>query len=410
MKTSKRNIFYWCLYDFANSFVFIVFLLYFSKWMVLEKGLSGFWYNGTFILGSIGLIFFAPWLGSKADSLNRERRYLAASTVGCFLFYSLAALVGIYNLNILAAALFFGLGNFFYQLSFVFYNSALNNLATPENHGKISGLGYFANYLGQVVAVLMALPLVSGAVSLGTVPILAPLMPSIIIFMLLSLPLIFKKEIFERKNLETEERPKQLALLKTAIALPGVLYFMLSFFFFSDSITTILNNFSIYTSAVFRVSDSELGILTLLIIVAAGLGSFLWGLASDRWGARKTLVLNLATWIAVIPLAASAINYQFYFAVSFLAGLSIGGVWPVSRQLLIQLVPERILNYAFGIYAISERAATFAGPLVWSIVLGVRGYRWAMFSMVFFQIIAVIFISKIRSSRQFPRQKSLSYL
>ncbi len=63
---TKKNIIIWSLYDFANSFVFITFLIYFSKWLVVNNGFPDFWYNATFIIGSIGLVFLAPWLGSKA--------------------------------------------------------------------------------------------------------------------------------------------------------------------------------------------------------------------------------------------------------------------------------------------------------------------------------------------------------
>ena len=40
------------------------------------------------------------------------------------------------------------LGNFFYQLSFIFYNPLLNNISRPETQGRVSGIGFLANYLG----------------------------------------------------------------------------------------------------------------------------------------------------------------------------------------------------------------------------------------------------------------------
>ena len=129
---NKKNIFVWSLYDFANSFVFITFLLYFSKWMVVNRGLSDWWYNATFILGSIGLVFLAPYFGSRADTHNNGRKYLIWSTLGCFVFYSLAIISAISGMSIFLSALAFGLGNFFYQLSFIFYNPLLNNISRPE--------------------------------------------------------------------------------------------------------------------------------------------------------------------------------------------------------------------------------------------------------------------------------------
>ena len=47
---SKKNIFFWTLYDFANSIVAIVFFLYFSQWLVVDKGVPDFWYNMIFTI------------------------------------------------------------------------------------------------------------------------------------------------------------------------------------------------------------------------------------------------------------------------------------------------------------------------------------------------------------------------
>lgn len=394
----KKNIFVWSLYDFANSFVFITFLIYFSKWIVVNQGLSDWWYNATFILGSIGLIFCAPWLGSKADKLKNGRKYLIYSTVWCFIFYALAIISAVSALNIFWSALFFGLGNFFYQLSFVFYNPLLSNISSHENRGKISGLGFLASYAGQICGILLALPFILGKISWGIDPLIAGLIPSTVMFIVLSLPLLLNKNIFVSAS-ETAGVSK-LDSFKTMIALPGVLLFLVAFFLFNDAITTIVNNFSIFTASVFKVADSQISTLTLLVIVCAGIGALFWGWMADKLGARKTLTLNLITWIVVIPVMAWAGSYSFYFIFSLIAGLSIGGTLSTSRLVLIELVPENLLNSGFGIYAISERAATIVGPLAWSMILAVGGYRWAMFGMVAFQIVAVILMARVRSKRE----------
>ena len=393
---SKKNIFIWSLYDFGNSFVFITFTLYFSKWLVVDRGLSDLWYNATFILGSIGLLIFGPWLGSRADMYNRERRYLTLSTIGCFIFYVFAIISAVLNFNIYFSALFFGLGNFFYQLSFVFYTPLLDNISTSENKGRISGIGFLGNYLGQIVGIATALPLISGQISLGVPFLIAPLIPSTIFFILLSMPLMLKKEIYEKPNHSPNPAMGQIGLIRSTFVIPGVLFFMLSYFLFSDAILTMTNNFSIYTSNIFIVNDTDLSILTLFIIISAGLGALLWGFASDKMGSKRALLYNLAAWIIIIPAVAWIMNYSLFFVFGILAGVFIGGTFAVSRQLLIELVPKNMLNYIFGIYTVFERAATILGPAVWVVILGIGGYRWAMFSMVFFQVFAFWFLYKIK--------------
>lgn len=392
----KKRVFVWGLYDFANSFVFISFLLYFSKWIVVNKGLSDFWYNATFILGSVGLLFFAPYLGSKADRLNKGRKYLSLSTWGCFIFYALATALAIIGANIFLIAFCFGLGNFFYQLSFVFYNPLLDKISRPDNRGKISGIGFSANYLGQIGGALVSLPFVSGSISLGVDALIAPLIPTSVIFILLSMPLLLNRGIFESETTVSKEAPSQIGLLREALALPGVSYFMLAFFLAADALTTLLNNFSIVISSLFTVSNKDISILTLFIIISAGVGASVWGYISDKLGSRKTLIWNLFLYVPTISVLSFAPNFKIYALFAVITGLCLGGTWTVSRRMLIELVPQRILNYSFGIYAISERASTFVGPLVWSVVLAMGGnYHYAMFSMVIFQAVSVVLISRV---------------
>src|SRR3989338_8584659 len=83
---NKKNIFFWTLYDFANSIFVIVFFLYFSQWLVIDKGVSDFWFNMIFTIVSIMFLFTAPILGSMADKNGKQQDYLNWITVLCFLF------------------------------------------------------------------------------------------------------------------------------------------------------------------------------------------------------------------------------------------------------------------------------------------------------------------------------------
>ena len=207
----------------------------------------------------------------------------------------------------------------------------------------------------------------------------------------------------ENKVSFQNEQPSQRGLLKALTRIPGVLYFMIAFFLFSDAVTTITNNFSIFTSNVFKASDAQISAITLAVIVFAGIGAWLWGIISDKIGSKKTLAVILISWVIIIPTVALLHSYSIYFIFAILAGSSIGGTYAVSRQLVISLVPARMLNYTFGIYAIAERAATLLGPLTWSIVLAFHGYRGAMLFMVVFQIVSVVLIARVPATNNKPQ-------
>ncbi len=397
---NKNNVFVWILYDFANSFVFITFLLFFSKWLVVSQGVADWQYNATFIIGSVGLLFFAPLFGARADKLGSARKYLNLSTVSCFVFYGLAIISAVVKAPLIWPLILFGLGNFFYQFSFVFYNPILYKVSGVANRGRISGLGCLGNYFGQISGLLLALLFVSGKITLpGIDPLLAALIPAVLIFFGLSLPLMLNKSLFVPTVGGEEKIVGQKALWRILRLIPGILPFMLAFFLFNDAVTTLTNNYSIVTSNLFHISNSQLSLVTLLVIVMAGFGGLGWGVISDKIGSKKALIFLLCSWVVFLPVLALAQKYQLYFIFSLAAGLSIGGTSTVSRQILTFLLPERILNYGFGIYAISERASTIFGPLAWTAVLSLSGYRAAIMSMVIFQIISVILISKLPKTK-----------
>ncbi len=195
MKTSK-NIFLWALYDFANSLISIVFFLYFAQWIVIEKGLSDLAFNLTFTVSTIFLICTAPFLGVMLDKKLRRLTGLRWTTLATALLYGACAWFAVSG-SAIPALIFFTLGMFAYQLTFTCYTPLINDIATPERRGRISGYGIAANYLGQFVGLLFVLPFSKGAISwFGSSPRVETLFPAVIAFVLVSLPMLiwFKED------------------------------------------------------------------------------------------------------------------------------------------------------------------------------------------------------------------------
>ena len=156
---NKKKLFLWSLYDFANSIVFINFLLYFAQWIVIDGGLSDFWYNAIFAIATILLFLSGPILAAFTDRHGGRKFFLNISTIGTFISYGLVAYIaGTSGHNIFVIALLFLLGQYFYQLSFIFYNPMLTEISDSAHSNRVSGIGQFSNALGQVVGLLITLP------------------------------------------------------------------------------------------------------------------------------------------------------------------------------------------------------------------------------------------------------------
>lgn len=395
---NKKNLFYWALYDFANSFVFINFLVYFSQWLVIDGGLSDFWYNATYAISSIILLLTAPTLAGFTDKFGGRKHYLKISTFGTLVGYFLAVLFAYLNFNIWFIALLFVIGQYFYQLSFSFHNPLIINISNNKKDiSKISGIGQFSNSLGQVAGLILALIFSSSRLS--------SLFPSIIIFFILSLPMIlwFKEEKLKQKvlklkdfSVETKSFYKKFVIFISVSAAVPMLF---AFFFFNDALVTVSNNYSIYLEKVFNINDNFKNIIMMAVLIMGAFGGFIFGYISSKIGNLKSLKIILGSWIILLPLLGILKSVPTIVVASIFLGFFMGGIWSVSRAYMFEKLNEEEIGYGFSFYSLFERFATFLGPLTWGGIIALFGntpsiYRIAMIFMTIYVILGYIVISR----------------
>lgn len=404
----KKNLFVWTLYDFANSVSFIVFLLYFSQWLVVDKGVPDFWYNMIFTVGSILLVLTAPVLGSVADKTGHQQKYLNRMTVGTFIFLLLASLTALFwSGQVFLAALFYLLANYLYQFSFVFYNALLPFIAVPEKWGKASGVGQAGNFLGEVAGLLITIPLAGGSIYLiGEAGRAQTFLPATIIFFTLSLPMILyfkmpKSEIVSQKIDWIKEYKSQWEQFKDLIRDQNMKIFLLAYFFFNDAVVTVSNNFPIYLENVFGVSDTTKTLLLAGALFASIFGALFGGWATSRYGLKRSLVWIIGIWIVFLPVLALNPNFTIFMALCILFGFFFGSIWSITRAVMAALTPPEKMNFGFSFYTLAERTSTLVGPLAWGIItlifveLGPTRYRIAMLGMALFVAIGLYFVRRI---------------
>lgn len=401
---NKKNLFQWSLYDFANSIIYINFILYFAQWIVIDAGLSDFSYNAIFAITTVILLFTAPILAARTDLYGGGKFWLNIATIGTFCFYGLVAILASFNGNIWLIALFFLIGQYFYQLSFVFYNPMLDDIADEAHKSRVSGIGNFSSSMGFVVGILITLPFADSRVT--------PLLISVPVFFVLALPMmIFFKE--SKKHVENINTPLIQNKIKNSIKKMIVFFaasaatpMLVAFFFFNDALLTISNNYSIYLERVFQVPDLSKSILLLAILVMSAIGSVIAGWLGDKIGALKTLKFILLGWIVALPALAIAPNFLTVAIITPIIGLLIGSVWTVTRSHLTTVLPKKDMRYGFSFYTIAERFATLVGPLTWGGIIWIMdtqalAYRIAVGAMTVFVIIGLIILLKWKRESRF---------
>ncbi|MDO8628607.1 MAG: MFS transporter [Nanoarchaeota archaeon] len=405
---TKSNIFHWILYDFANSFVMIVFFLYFAQWIVIDQQVSDLYFNLTFTLSALLLLCTAPITGTLLDRSWRRITGLRITTIFTALFYGLCAWMAINQNNILALT-FFTLGLYSYLLSFTFYTPLLHDIARPEKRGIISGLGVAANYLGQIAGLIIALPFATGKLSLfGGQARAETLLPGTIIFFLLALPmLIYFKEPIKKKISTTLPQAIKITYKETKHLLThtSVLFFLLSYFLFNDAILTAVNNFPIFLEQVWHISDTTKTYLLLAVMITSAIGGILSGYIADKIGHKKTMTIILLVWLLIFPFIGLITHWTLFIMTCILLGLWFGANWAVSRSLMTCTIPPGKHNLAFAYFGLAERASSFIGPIVWGLLvtnlthLGSTRYRIAMLSLAGFILLGLLMLRKVHNDK-----------
>lgn len=406
---TKLNIFLWTLYDFANSLVSIVFFLYFSQWIVVDRGMPDLYFNLTIAISAFLLLLTVPFTGVLLDRHFRRLTGLRVTTALTALFYILCAVSAVFNFD-QPALILFTLGLYFYLLTFTFYTPLLNDISNPKNVGRVSGYGIGANYLGQVAGLILVLPFSNGSLSLFHSSARAEtLIPATIAFTLLALPMLLffkepkKDKIFfdlkiELKGLLTET--------KKLFTYQGVALFMLAYFLFNDAILTASNNFPIFLQQVWGVSDTIKTYILLGILITSAIGGLISGTVADRYGHKRTLVFIISGWVFILPFVGLVTNFTLFIIATTVMGFWFGSNWAVSRSVMSYLAPPRGHNLAFAYFGLVERASSFVGPIVWGVVvgnltsLGSDRYRYATLAVSAFILLGLFVLLRVKGDKE----------
>ncbi len=403
----KRNIFLWASYDFANSIIMIVFLFYFSQWLVVDSNKPDWWFNVTLVVSSAIFLILAPYLANKLDKNRKKLKGLRISSVIFTILFILTALSAIYLPEyVIISLILYTLAMSAYLISFIYYTPMINDLSDRTNIGTVSGIGQGANYIGQIFGLIVSIPFASGALYLfGSHGRVQTFLPAIILFIICSLPLlIYYKEpdTFENNSLVNDDG--LWMNIKRIFSIKNLSLIFIAYFLFSDALLTFSNNFPIYLEKVFGVSDTVKSYLAVCILTSSVIGSVVFGKISDKKGSKKTLVFLLISWVVIFTLVAITRSFIMITVISIVAGLLFGPVWALSRAMVAERTPREIEASSFGFYILAERFATFIGPLVWSLVLastasmGSVSYSYAIVSLAVLVFISIFFLARVKNT------------
>ncbi|MBI2099867.1 MAG: MFS transporter [Candidatus Vogelbacteria bacterium] len=375
---------------------------------MIDRGLPDLWFNLTFTISTVFLIFTAPFAGVLLDKHLRRITGLRWTTIITSILYGACALFALSNNNI-GALILFTLGIYVYQLTFTFYTPLINDISSPEKKGRVSGYGIAANYLGQFTGLLLVLPFSNDTLNLfGGSPRAETLLPSVIAFIIVALPMLlfFEEPLKKKEVLQFASSTRELIhKTKELFLYPGVGLFILAYFFFNDAILTASNNFPIFLQQVWGVSDTTKTYILLGIIFTSAIGGLVSGFVADRFGHKRTMTFILAGWVFILPFIGFINNFTLFVVATTVMGFWFGSNWAVSRSVMAYLTPPQSNNLAFSYFNLIERTSSLVGPIVWGVVvsglvsMGSYRYRLATLAVTVFIVLGLWALTKVKSDR-----------
>ena len=178
-----------------------------------------------------------------------------------------------------------------------------------------------------------------------------------------------------------------------------ILKFLISRLFYNDGLITIFALGGIYAVETLDFTFEEVMILGIILNIAAGLGSFVFGFLEDKIGVKRVInislyVLIIATLIAFISPETNSSKELFWFA-GVLIGLMIGPNQSCSRSLMSQLTPKEKQNEFFGFFALTGKATSFLGPLIFGFITNFYSQQLALWVVIFFFLIGLFLFNRI---------------
>jgi UMF1 family MFS transporter len=403
----------WALYDFANTiFSMNVATLYFSVWLVADLGAS----NSVYALGngisSLLVVLSVPLLGALSDARRRRKPWVVGFTIAACLACAAIGVLGQSTLPVIGEGTLgtaapagwhptfgafgwvlvaFIVANYCYQAAQPFYNAMLPELVPPAEQGRLSGIGTAVGYVGTIVGLLLVVPFFNGAFPLiGAIPAavldtlrsavpftshagrVSTFVPTAILFFLFSLPLfLLCRDRHPRPGTVDWRRTfaNVAHTLRDARDHKGALPFILASFLYQDAIGTIVSFMALYAVKAMGFARGAETTLFLVLTVPAIFGSYAAGRLVDRFGAKRTLIVSIVSWIVLLVAMILVPTQQGFWIVGLFIGLIFGAVPTAERPMLLSLVPEEEAGRFFSLMLLSSRAAAIAGPWVWALTV-----------------------------------------
>ncbi len=428
-RASRRELFGWAMFDFANSsyttvIITVVFCIIFPKLIVgdgPDYRLGNLLWSIALSISYLIVLLTAPLLGAIMDYTATKKKFLVGS---CLL--TVAASAALYFVDpgaILLGMLLIVLSNVGFSYSEAFVSSFLPGLGPQEDLGKISGyawgLGYFGGLASTAIVIfglgagVYTLENFSGLRLVGPVTGLFFLVAAIPTFLWVQERAV-PRTLPPGENIFTIGFGRLKKTMQDIRDYRDLIILLASFFFAYAGLSIVISFAFIYGDQVVKWSAATQIIMFVLTQITAAAGALLFGFLQDRWQSKQTFILTLVVWVVAVSLiygvvsvtafvnslmGASFKEEQVFLVIGCIAGLGLGSTQSACRAMVGLFSPDTKTGEFFGLWSLTGRLSAIFGLMGLGILQAVLGLQKAVLvcsAFFFIALVIVLFVDEER--------------
>ena len=391
--STRRRVLAWGLWDWASAaFNAVITTFVFTVYLTSEA----FGPNATtylsWTIGAAGAIvaIFAPVSGQRADRGGTRVRWLRINSVVVILVAAALFLVKPEESYLPLGLLLLGVGNIAFELASVNYNAMLADVATKDNVGRVSGLGWGLGYVGGIVLLLIVYfgfvaPEVGlfGVTGEDGLDVRSAMLVCAVWTAVFSAPLLLsarddltRRAGRTRQNILDSYREVIRSIRSLWHRDRRTVKFLIASAVFRDGLAGVFTFGGVIAAGTFGFSGGDVIVFGIVANLVAGIATIASGTLDDRLGPRLVILVSLCAMIAsgLVIFFFHEYGTAVFWVFGLLLASCVGPVQSASRTFLARLIPPGLEGEVFGLYATTGRAVSFLAPWLFglAIVLGLQ--------------------------------------
>lgn len=410
---NKKTIHAWTMFDWANSAYALVistaiFPGYYEQFTPKEISIGQLSFTNTALysfavsFSYIIIAMLSPLLSGIADFSGRRKMFLKFFTlmgsiacIGLFWFKSEA--------DIWIGTIAFIVATIGFAGSLVFYDSYLPVIVTQDRYNKVSAKGYMLGYIGSVILLIIILAMIQ-------MPELFRLpdgqLAARIGFAMVGIWWIGFAQYTFYYLPKDQNKAIPTSLLKNGYneiiqvwhkiqAFPNVKRFLISFFFYSAGVQTVIYLATIFAKKELNFETAELIMLVLILQIVAIGGAQLFSYIGNIKGNRFSILVMILIWTFICFAAYFTTDKVFFYVLAGFVGMVMGGIQSLSRATYSMIIPEK--NHSttsyFSFYDVVYKVSIVSGTFIFGLVDNItNNMRYSVLALAILFVVSFYFM------------------